>query len=183
MERKRKIQIGSIATVAILILVAWLATEPFRLSEGEIPIERKTRWIEVPGDPIQFETFVGEGQTENLMWNFNESYISEITVYMIWIDDARTEQDTFVFRVTNTTGEQKMAASGNAGQVFMTTPLENNAHRHIENNKNWSIEVTCQEARDGYIFPGGFITIPDDGNVVTIRIEYEHFIEHNPDWL
>jgi hypothetical protein len=44
------------------------------------------------------------------------------------------------------------------------------------------VEVTCQEARDGYIGPAGVVTIPDDGNDFVVRIEWKHFIEHNPDW-
>jgi hypothetical protein len=183
MEKKRKIQIAGITTVVVLLLLAWLATEPFKLSDGELPIERKTRWIEVPGDPIAMEFFVGEGQTINQSWDFPEPYISHITVYLIWVDDGRTEQDTFYYRVLNGTGDQRLAAGSNNGQVYTSTPLENNAVRHIENNEGWNIEVTCSEARDGFIGPAGIITIPDDGNDVTIRIEWEHFIEHNPDWL
>ncbi len=182
MEKKRKIQIAAVAIVVTLLVLAWLGTEPFKLSDGELPIERKTRWIEVPGDPMEFIFFVGEQQTVTQPWDFPEPYVSRITVYLIWIDDARTEADTFLYRVLNGTGFQKLAAGSNNGEVFTSTPLENNQVRHVENNEGWSVEVTCQEARDGYIGPAGVITIPDDGNEVTIRIEWKHYIEHNPEW-
>jgi hypothetical protein len=180
---KRKIQIGGVVAVVTLILLAWLGTQPFRLSEGEEPIVRRTRWIEVPGDPIEVIGYASEGQMVPEPIDFPEPYVSHIVVYLIWIDDSRTGPDTFLFRVLNGTGDQIISSGGASGSLNMPATLNNNEVTHVENNRGWTIEITCQEAQDGYLGPGGYVTIPDDGNEYTLRIEWEHFVEHNPDWL
>ena len=183
MERRRVKQIAVVAVVVTFLVLVWLVTEPFKLSDGELPIDRKTRWIEVTGDPIEHEGYAAEGVPVMINVDFPEPYVSYIVVYLIWIDDSRTEADTFNFRVFNDTGEQVIAGSSNAGQTNSPARLNNNEVRHIVNNEGWTFEVLCYDARDGYLGPGGFITIPDDGNEFTLRIEWKHFVEHNPDWL
>ena len=65
---------------------------------------------------------------------------------------------------------------------MMPARLNNTAHHHVENYQGWTVEVTCQTARDGHLGPGGYITIPDDGNDFKVRFEWSYYIEHNPDW-
>jgi hypothetical protein len=60
--------------------------------------------------------------------------------------------------------------------------LNNPELNHVVNNVGWSIEVTCNNAGEGYIGPLGVVTIPDDGNDFTVRFDWKHFIEHNPEW-
>ena len=102
--------------------------------------------------------------------------------YLIWIDDARTESDTFLFTIYDGDGEQVISGSGNTGQTMMVARLNNTDINHVENNRGWLIEVYCLEAREGYVGPAGIITIPDDGNDFKARFEWTHFIEHNPEW-
>ncbi len=182
LERRRVKQIIVIAVVVGFLVLAWLATEPFKLSDGELPIDRRTRWIEVPGDPIEVDGYAAEGLMVPIPIEFSEPYVSHILVYLIWLDDSRTESDTFQIRVLNSTGDQVIAGSGNSGQIQSPARLNNNEVRHVVNNENWTVEVLCLEARDGYLGPGGVLKIPDDGNEFRLRIEWKHYIEHNPDW-
>ena len=139
MERRRVKQIAIVAVVVTLLVLVWLATEPFKLSDGEMPIDRRTRWIEVPGDPIEHEGYAAEGQTVIIPIDFPEEYVSHILVYLIWLDDTRTEPDTFNFMVYNGTGDQIIAGSSSAGSVNTPARLANSEIRHIVNNEGWSL--------------------------------------------
>jgi len=173
--------------IAGILLSAFIASGPFTETEFEKPIEHKTRWIQVPGDPFEMEGYADEGQMVNLTIDFFEEpgedyYVSKFIVYLIWQDDARTDPDTFMFVVLDPEGKQVTAGSSAHGQAQAPARLNNTENNHAVNNVGWSIEVTCTEARDGYIGPAGLIRIPDAGNDFTVRIEWDHFIEHNPDW-
>ena len=180
-----------IAPVAIIIvgilLSAFIASGPFTESEWETPIEPRTRWIQVSGTPFEMEGYAADGQTVNIPFDFFEEpsedyYVSKFTVYLIWQDDARTDADTFSFIVMDLEGEQKAAGSSSYGQAQSPARLNNSETNHVVNNVGWSVEVTCLEAKDGRVGPAGIITIPDDGNDFKVRIEWYHYIEHNPEW-
>ena len=166
----------------VIYLSAVIAMEPWYKNEFQDPIDQKTRWIEVPGEPFEFNTYVAEGQTVPIEFDFPEPYVAGFTFYLIWIDDARTEMDTFLFRILDGEGNQVIAGSGNTGQTMMPARLNNTDINHVKNNEGWVVEVQCLEARDGYIGPAGVIKIPDDGNDVKVRFEWTHFVEHNPEW-
>ena len=87
-----------------------------------------------------------------------------------------------MYRVLNSEGVSEAAGGSSSGTTMMDAILNNTATRHVENYQGWIVEVTCQEAQDGYLGPGGWITIPDDGNDFKVRFEWSYFIEHNPDW-
>lgn len=185
MNKKRllfRLGIAVVVIVGLVLLSAWIASGPLYESEFEKPIKRKTRWIEVPGQDIKLSGYAAEGQTVVLNFDFCETYVSDITFYLIWEDDMRTEPDTFLYTLINGEDEQVIAGGGSSGTAFMTATPQNNQFNLVENNKGWRVEVTCQEAKDGYIGPAGVITIPDDGNSFNIRIEWTYWKEHNPDW-
>jgi hypothetical protein len=180
-----------IAFIAIIIagilLSAVIASGPFTETEFEKPIEHRTRWIEVPGEPFEMTGYAAEGQMVNISFDFFEEsgedyYVSKFTVYLIWQDDARTDPDTFLFSVRDAEGKQQAAGGNSQGTAQAPARLANSENNHVVNNVGWNIEVTCTEAKDGIIGPGGLLRIPDDGNEFTVRIDWEHFIEHNPDW-
>ena len=90
--------------IAGILLSAFIASGPFYESEFEKPIEKKTRWIEVPGDSFEMSGFSAEDQVVTMNFNFeddsgDEFYVSDYTVFLIWQDDARTSPDTFTFMV------------------------------------------------------------------------------------
>lgn len=180
-----------VAPIAIIIvgilLSAVIASGPFTETEWETPIEPRTRWIQVSGEPFQLEGYAADGQTVVIPFDFFEEtsddyYVSKFTVYLIWQDDARTDPDTFSFIVVDIEGEQKAAGSSSYGQAQSPGRLNNSETNHVVNNLGWSIEVTCMDAKDGPVGPAGIITIPDDGNEFTVRFEWYHYIEHNPEW-
>jgi hypothetical protein len=173
--------------IATILLTAFIASGPFTETEFEKPIEHRTRWIEVPGDPFELEGYAPEGQMVNITFAFSQEpgedyYVSKFTVYLIWQDDARTDPDTFMFSVRDAEGDQKTAGGNSQGTAQALARLNNSENSHHVNNVDWSIEITCTDAKDGNIGPGGILRIPDDGNEFTVRFEWEHFIEFNPDW-
>lgn len=180
--------IAAVLIVVGVLLSAFIASGPFTENEFERPITPRTRWIEVPGDPFELTgNYAAEGQTVTIPFDFYDEpgedfYVSWFTVYLIWQDDARTDPDTFSFRVLDDEGNQVIAGGGNSGQAQAPVRLNNTELNHIVNNVGWSIEVTCNSAGKGYIGPAGIITIPDDGNDFTVRFDWKHFIEHNPEW-
>ncbi|NOQ54191.1 MAG: hypothetical protein GQ558_06265 [Thermoplasmata archaeon] len=173
--------------VAGILLIAFIASGPFTETEWEKPIEPRTRWIQVPGDPFELEGYAADGQMVNISFDFFEEpnedyYVSKFTVYLIWQDDARTDPDTFMFSVLDPEGKQKAAGSSSYGQAQAPARLNNSETNHVVNNVGWSVEVTCMDAKDGRVGPAGIITIPDDGNEFTVRFDWDHYIEHNPEW-
>ena len=93
----RYLVIGAVVVVGGILLSAFIASGPFSESEFEKPIERKTRWIEVKGEPFELPVnYVAEGQNITLHFDFEDEpgedyYVSYIMVYLIWYDDARTD--------------------------------------------------------------------------------------------
>lgn len=168
--------------VGLVLLSAWIASGPLYESEFEKPISRKTRWIEVPGEDVVLTDYAGEGQTVTLNFDFTKMYVSDITLYLVWEDDMRTEPDTLQYVLYNGEDEQVISGGGSTGTVFMEATPQNNQYNLVENDVGWRVEVTCIEAKDGYIGPAGVITIPDDGNEFTVRIEWTYWKEHNPEW-
>jgi hypothetical protein len=187
---KRWVRYGVVPVAVIVagvLLSAFIASGPFSENEFEKPIEKKTRWIEVPGDSFEMTGYSAEDQVVTIPFVFrvadaDEVYVSDFTVFLIWQDDARTDTDTFTFMVYDPDGEQAAAGMGSTGTAMAQGRTNNTELNHVDNGMGWSIEVTCIDARDGYIGPAGIITIPDDGNDFTVRIDWDHYIEHNPDW-
>ncbi len=179
-------------TVALIVfglvyLSAVIAMEPWYKTDFQKPIEKESQWIEVTASPFEYIGYCDEGQTWSQAFDFPTDdeagkYVAEFTIFLIWLDDARTGPDTFQFQVTDSEGMQKAAGSSYSGQTYMTARLNNTAHKHVENYQGWNIEVKCLTAEEGVIGPGGIIKIPDDGNDFTVRFEWSYFIEHNPDW-
>ena len=179
-------------TIAALIfgaiyLSAVIAYEPWYTNEFQEDIERESQWIKVAASPFEYEDFVEEGQMWTQPFDFptdgeEGKYVAEFTVFLIWIDDARTSPDTFQYRVIDGAGMQKAAGGSSSGQTMMTVTLNNTANKHVENYQGWTVEVECLTAGEGFIGPGGFIKIPDEGNTFTVRFEWSYFIEHDPDW-
>lgn len=171
----------------LIYLSAVIAYEPWYTNEFEEPIDRESQWIEVNAQPFQFEAYCSEGETWTQGFDFPTDddagkYVAGFTFFLIWVDDARTAQDTFQFNILNGDGDQVIAGGGNAGQTMMPARLNNTAVKHVENWQGWTVSVTCLYAEDGVVGPGGIIRIPDDGNDFTARFEWSYFIEHNPDW-
>ena len=171
----------------LLYLSAVIAMEPWYVGDFQEPIEQESKWIKVTATPFEFDSYASEGQTWTQSFDFPTDgeegrYVAEFTIFVIWIDDARTDPDTFMFKVTNSEGVQVAAGGSSAGYTTMPAPLNNTATNHVENYQGWLVEVKCQEAKDGYLGPGGWITIPDDGNDFKARFEWSYFIELNPDW-
>lgn len=171
----------------LIYLSAVIAMEPWYTNEFQEPIEQESQWIEVTATPFEFNAYAAEGETWAQPFDFptegeSGKYVAGFTFFLIWVDDPRTDPDTFMYKVINSEGEQVIAGGGHAGQAMMPARLNNTAIKHVENYKGWTVEVTCQSAKDGYLFPGGYITIPDDGNDFKVRFEWSYFIEHNPDW-
>lgn len=191
LPRRQAIVVVSITVAVILFgliyLSAVIAYEPWYTNEFEEPIDRESQWIEVASTPFEYYGYCDEGQTWTQGFDFptdgdEGKYVAEFTVFLIWLDDARTGPDTFQFQVIDSGGMQKAAGSSYSGQTYMTARLNNTAHKHVENYQGWSVEVKCLTAEDGIIGPGGIIKIPDDGNDFTVRFEWSYFIELNPDW-
>ncbi len=191
LPRAQRIIVWAITIAAILFgliyLSAVIAYEPWYTNEFQDPIDRESQWIEVTAQPFEFNSYVDEGQTWTQGFDFptdgdEGKYVAKFTIFLIWIDDARTGPDTFQFRVLNSDGDQEAAGSSNAGQTMSPAQLNNTNQNHVENYKGWSVEVTCLRAEEGVIGPGGYIKIPDDGNDFTVRFEWSYFIELNPDW-
>ncbi len=173
--------------IAGVLLSAFLASGPFHETEFEKPIEKKSRWIEVPGESFEMTGFSAQDQNVIIPFVFEEDggdefYVSKYTVFLIWHDDARTSPDTFTFMVYDQDGEQSAAGMGTTGTAQAQGRTNNTDLNHFVNNAGWAVEVTCTDAADGYVGPGGFITIPDDGNEFTVRIDWDHYIEYDPDW-
>lgn len=171
----------------LIYLSAVIAMEPWYKNEFQDDIQQDSQWIEVTAQPFEFDSYAAEGETWIMPFDFPTNdeegkYVAEFTFFLIWVDDARTGPDTFNFRVINADGVQTITGGGAAGQAMMRARLNNTAIKHNENYRGWTIEVTCQEAKDGYLGPGGWITIPDDGNDFKARFEWSYFIELNPDW-
>jgi hypothetical protein len=172
----------------MIYLSAVIAMEPWYRNEFQEPIPKESQWIEVAAAPFEWNNvYAAEGETWTMPFDFptdgeKGKYVAEFTAYVIWIDDARTDPDTFSFLVTDGEGGQKAAGSSSSGQTMYPARLNNTAIKHVENYQGWTIQVTCQEAKDGYLGPGGWITIPDEGNDFKVRFEWSYFIEHNPDW-
>jgi hypothetical protein len=189
-RRQRTVVI--VATIAFIVfgliyLSAVIAYEPWYTNEFQEDIERESQWIEVAASPFEFYGTANEGETWNQSFDFPTNgdegkYVAEFTIYLIWIDDARTSPDTFQYRVWDIEGEIKASGSSSNGQTMMPRRLNNTAQRHIENYQGWSVDVTCLEAGEGMPFPGGIIKIPDNGNDFTVRFEWSYFIELDPDW-
>jgi hypothetical protein len=191
LPRRRRVLVilGTIALIVfgLIYLSAVIAYEPWYTNEFQEDIDKESQWIEVAAQPFEFASYVDEGQTWTQGFDFPTSgeagkYVAEFTIFLIWIDDARTGPDTFQFRVMNGEGGQEAAGSSHAGQTMMTARLNNTNKNHVENYRGWTVEVTCLRAEEGVIGPGGYIKIPDDGNDFTVRFEWSYFIEHNPDW-
>jgi hypothetical protein len=187
--RGRLVVVITIAAIifGLIYLSAVIAMEPWYTNEFQEPIPRESQWIEVTGTPFEWDAYASEGQTWSQRFDFptNEDegkYVAEFTAYVIWVDDARTAQDTFSFVVINGEGQNEAASSGYNGQINYPARLNNTAINHVENYQGWTVNVTCQEAADGYLGPGGWITIPDDGNDFKVRFEWSYFIELNPEW-
>jgi len=172
----------------LVYLSAVIAMEPWYKNEFQEPIDKDPQWIEVTADPFQFEGYAEEQSTAwTQQFDFptvddEGIYVSKFTMFLIWEDDARTEADTFLFLVMNKEGKQIISGGSSQGYTYMTARLNNTAIKHVENWQGWSVQVTCQEAKDGYIGPAGIIKIPDDGNTFTVRFEWAYFKEHNPEW-
>ena len=171
----------------LIYLSAVIAMEPWYISEFQEPIEQQSQWIGVTEEPFEWDSYAAEDQTWTQSFDFPTDgeagrYVAEFTIFVIWVDDVRTGPDTFMYRVLNSEGVSEAAGGSSSGTTMMDAILNNTATRHVENYQGWIVEVTCQEAQDGYLGPGGWITIPDDGNDFKVRFEWSYFIEHNPDW-
>jgi hypothetical protein len=179
----------TIGTVVFLLLYvsAVFVYAPWYTNEFQEDIPQESQWIEVSGEPFQYEGYSAEGETWTQVFSFPANddagiYVSEFTIFLIWFDDKATDPDTFTYRVLDPEGTQVIAGGNDAGQVQGRAPLGNNEVNHEENYQGWTVEVTCVTAADGYRGPGGIFSIPDDGNDFTARFEWKYFIEHNPDW-
>jgi hypothetical protein len=171
----------------LLYISAIIQMEPWYTNEFQEPIPRQSQWIEVNGAPFEFAAYSAEGQvwTQGFDFPTNDDkgkYVAGFTVFLIWLDDARTGPDTFTFTIFDINGDQKLSGSASSGTIQSPIILNNTAIKHVENYQGWSVAVTCTDAKDGYLGPGGWITIPDDGNDFTVRFEWSYYIEHNPDW-
>jgi hypothetical protein len=191
LPRAQRVAVIAVTIVLIIFglvyLSAVIAYEPWYTNDFQKDIDKESQWIEVAAQPFEFSSYVDEGQTWTQGFDFptdgdKGKYVAEFTIYLIWIDDARTGWDTFQYRVLNSDGDQEASGSGNSGQSMGTARLNNTNQNHVENYRGWSVEVTCLTAQDGVIGPGGIIKIPDDGNDFTVRFEWSYFIEHNPEW-
>lgn len=161
--------------------------EPWYHNEFQDDIQRDPQWIEVNADPIEFAGYASEGETWTNQWNFPTDgdegrYVAGFTIFVVWIDDARTERDTFQYTVLDSDGEQAIAGFGDSGTMTMPYTTNNTNINHVENNQGWTVMVTCMRAQDGYIGPGGILRIPDDGNDFTVRFEWSYWIELDPEW-
>jgi len=171
----------------LIYLSAVIAMEPWYTNEFQEPIEQDSKWIEVTAEPFEWDSYAAEDETWVQPFDFPTNgeegiYVAEFTIFVIWIDDVRTGPDTFMYQVLDSEGELQAAGGSGSGQTMMTRPLNNTETNHVENYQGWIVEVKCEEAQDGYLGPGGWITIPDDGNDFKVRFEWSYFIEHNPDW-
>jgi len=189
-KRKRMVAVAFTITgilLGIMYLGMVIAMEPWYTNEFQEPIPRQSQWIEVDGTPFEFIAYGAEQVMWTQAFDFptdgdKGKYVAGFTFFLIWIDDARTQPDTFQFTILDSEGVQKIAGSAAGGTIQSPIRLNNTAIKHVENYQGWTVEITCTEAKDGYLGPGGWITIPDDGNDFTARFEYSYFIEHNPDW-
>ncbi len=189
-KRQRRVVVAiTIAGIlfCLIYLSAVIAMEPWYTNEFQEPIEQESKWIEVTAEPFEWDSYAAEDETWVQPFDFPTNgvegiYVAEFTIFVIWVDDVRTGPDTFMYQVLDGEGEQQAAGGSGSGQTMMTSPLSNTETNHVENYQGWIVEVQCIEAQDGYLGPGGWITIPDDGNDFKVRFEWSYFIEHNPDW-
>ncbi len=171
----------------LIYVSAIIQYEPWYKNEFQDDIERDPQWIEVAANPIEFNGYASEGETWTQQWNFPTDddrgrYVGGFTIFVVWIDDARTERDSFQYTVLKPDGDQAIAGYGDSGTMTLPFQTNNTNINHVENYQGWTVMVTCMSAKDGYIGPGGVLRIPDDGNDFNVRFEWTYWIEHDPDW-